>query len=321
MKRLAIVLPAFNEADNVGPTTGVLLRKLDELVARGMISPEYLITFVDDGSKDGTWDAIVRLNQSNPHVNGVRLSRNFGHQAAMLAGLEQVHGHGDIVLTMDADLQHDPDAIADFVALANQGNEVVFGVRLNRTDETMLKKALSGFFYRAMAFLGAEVIRDHADYRLMSARAIRELLRHEERNLFLRGIIPTLGFKSAILHYRQLNRERGESKYSISKMVNLALNGVTSFSTRPLRLILLLGFVALLVSLVGAGHAIYSYLSHQTVPGWSSIITAIYLLGGVQLVCMGILGEYLGKIYSETKRRPLFIVQESTLANPTSGQG
>lgn len=312
MKTLSIVLPAYNEQKNISRTSNILIEKINELVIKNKISNESFIVFIDDGSRDNTWEEIIKQNQKNPKVQGVKLSRNFGHQSALLAGLQFAHKISDFVLSMDADLQHDPEAIEQFIDLANSGYEIVYGVRENRSDESKSKKILSSLFYKLMKKLGTNVIENHADFRLMSKRAIVELFNYNERNLFLRGVIPTLGFKNTILKYKQLNREHGISNYSFSKMLNLAINGITSFSTRPLHFIFLLGISASFLSFLGILYSLYSYITHKTVAGWSSIIIAIYFIGGVQLTCIGILGEYIGKIYSETKRRPQYIIEGVT---------
>lgn len=306
---LSIVVPCFNE-EAVLRETCLRLRALTEhLIGKGKISPSSEIVFVDDGSRDATWQLIEEWSQTGASIVGVKLSRNCGHQNALLAGLTTARG--DAVITIDADLQDDENAIERMVDAFQLGSEVVFGVRAQRTSDAWFKRVTAQTFYRGMAALGVQTVFDHADYRLLSRRAVKYLQQFEEVNLFLRGIVPLLGLRSSVVYYDRRSRFAGESKYPLRKMLEFAWDGITSFSVAPLRAITLLGF---LVSLGCAGLAgwalIVKLTSASAVPGWASTILPIYFLGGVQLFCAGVLGEYVGKIYLESKRRPRFLIEQ-----------
>lgn len=305
---LSVVVPCFNEEAVLRETYARLAALRQRLVATGKISARSDIVFVDDGSRDGTWPIIDAWVQEGAPVVGVKLSRNCGHQNALLAGLSTAKG--DAVITIDADLQDDENAIEPMIDAFHEGHEVVYGVRSRRDADTWFKRTSAQGFYRLMHALGVNTVFDHADYRLLSQRAIRHLEQFSEVNLFLRGVVPLLGLRSTTVHYERRARFAGESKYPLGRMLEFALNGITSFSVAPLRAITLLGF---LVSLACVGFAAWALAvkltSPDAVPGWASTILPIYFLGGVQLFCAGVLGEYVGKIYMETKKRPRFLIE------------
>lgn len=306
---LSIVVPCFNEEAVLPQTHARLLRLRERLVAAGKITPASEIVFVDDGSRDATWALVEGWVRAGEPVAGVKLSRNCGHQNALLAGLDSAIG--EAVVTIDADLQDDEDAIERMVDAYRRGFEVVYGVRARRDSDSWFKRSSAHAFYRTMAMLGARTVHDHADYRLLGRRALRSLSRFGEANLFLRGIVPLLGFASCTVHYDRRARPAGESKYPLAKMIEFALDGITSFSVRPLRLIAGLGFALCFACLTLAAWALAVRLnSSDAVPGWASTILPIYFLGGVQLLCIGVLGEYVGKIYIEAKQRPRFLVEQ-----------
>lgn len=305
---LSIVVPCFNEQAVLRETYSRLSSLRTQLIASGKISKLSEIVFVDDGSSDTTWEIIDAWVRNGAPVLGVKLSRNCGHQNALLAGLSSAKG--DAVITIDADLQDDEGAIERMVDAFHEGNEVVYGVRSKRDADTWFKRTTARTFYRGMAALGVQTVFDHADYRLLSRRAVKYLDQFNEVNLFLRGVVPLLGLRSAVVHYDRRARFAGESKYPLRKMLEFALNGVTSFSTAPLRAIALLGFALSMACLVLAGWVLaVKFMSSNALPGWASTILPIYFLGGVQLLCAGVLGEYVGKIYIEIKRRPRFLIE------------
>jgi len=308
---LNIVVPCYNEEDALPDTARTLSELLDRMVEQGMISPDSGIYFVDDGSADQTWAIIERLWKARPErFHGIKLSRNRGHQNALLAGL--LHTPGDMVVSIDADLQDDPETIIAMVQRYRAGCDIVFGVRASRPTDAIFKRWSAWTYYALLRRLGAEIIPDHADFRLMSRRSLDALARYSEVNLFLRGIVPLLGFTTAIEYYIRGPRLAGETKYSLSRMVGLSIDGITSLSMRPLRMITGIGFVVSLASFILGFWAIgvrvfYSY----AVPGWTSIVVPIALIGGLQLLSLGMIGEYVGKIYLEVKRRPLFEIDRS----------
>ena len=304
-----LVVPCYNEHEVLPETTRRLGEKFSALIKSGSVSESSRVVFVDDGSKDNTWELICAAHEQNGLFRGIKLSRNRGHQNAVLAGLLTVKDEADAVISMDADLQDDINAIDEFVQKYTEGCDVVYGVRSDRATDTAFKRSTATSFYKLMNAMGANLVYNSADYRLMSRRALDALELYGETNLFLRGMVTLLGFKTDKVFYARGERFAGESKYPLRKMLALAWDGITSFSTRPLRLITLLGALAILV---GVGYLIYVLcnIERGLVPGWASLIVSIWLLGGVQLVAIGIIGEYIGKIYSETKRRPRYIVEE-----------
>jgi glycosyltransferase involved in cell wall biosynthesis len=308
MTTLSIVVPCYNEQEALPETSRQLLALRERLVAAGRISAASRIVFVDDGSRDRTWPMIEEYAAAGLPVVGVKLSRNRGHQNALLAGL--FAARGDAVVSVDADLQDDLDAIEKMVDHFRDGCDVVYGVRSSRQTDTPFKRLTARGFYWLMERLGAQTVREHADYRLMSRRAIEALREFGETNLYLRGIIPLLGFRSATVEYARLARIAGESKYPLRRMLGLALNAVTSFSVVPLRLISLLGLLVFFASFGVLGWVLWAALfTDKAVPGWASITLPIYFLGGIQLLSLGVIGEYLGKLYVESKRRPRYFVE------------
>jgi glycosyltransferase involved in cell wall biosynthesis len=307
---LSIVVPCFNEEAVLHETYSRLSSLREGLIASGKISSRSEILFVDDGSRDNTWNIIDSWVRGGALVAGVKLSRNCGHQNALLAGLSTARG--DAVVTIDADLQDDENAIEPMVDAFHQGHEVVFGVRAKRDTDSVFKRGTARAFYRLMSALGVETVPDHADYRLLSRRAVKHLARFDEVNLFLRGMVPLLGLRSTVVYYDRRLRFAGESKYPLRKMLEFALNGITSFSIAPLRAITLLGFgVSFICVLLSCWVFAVKFMTVNAVPGWASTILPIYFLGGVQLLCAGVLGEYVGKIYMETKRRPRFLIERT----------
>lgn len=307
--RLALVVPCFNEEETLHETAERLLALLAALTRQGLVAPNSAVYFVDDGSRDRSWALIEELAQQHERVSGIKLSRNRGHQNALLAGL--FTANGDVLVTLDADLQDDIDVIPDMLAEHKRGMDVVYGVRRDRSTDSRFKRYTAQGFYRLMSALGAESVYNHADYRLMSRRAVEALKQFREVNLFLRGLVPLVGFPSAIVQYTRGERLAGRSKYPLRRMVGLALDAVTSFSVVPLRLITLLGFLVFLLSAAMVFWSLWVRLfTTRAVPGWTSTILPIYLLGGVQILCIGIIGEYLGKLYQEAKARPRYIIEK-----------
>ena len=306
--QLAVVVPCYNEQDVLPETSRRLLGVLDRLAADGLASHASRVYFVDDGSRDRTWTEIEALAQGDGRVYGIKLSRNRGHQNALVAGL--FTAEGDAIVSIDADLQDDVDVIQEMVQRYHEGSEVVYGVREDRSSDSLFKRFSAELYYRLLGLMGVQVVFNHADYRLLSRRAIEALRAYREVNLFLRGIIPMLGFKTATVSYKRSARLAGESKYPLRKMVSLAVDGVTSFSATPLRLITALGLLVCLGSFALVAWALWLRLfTDQAVPGWTSTVLPIYFLGGVQLLCIGVIGEYLAKIYLEVKARPRFVIE------------
>ena len=312
---LSIVIPCFNEELVLPQTAERIAGVLEDLCLRGRIRRSSRIFLVDDGSRDSTWRIIEQLTDDGWPIVGIKLSRNRGHQHALLAGLHQADG--DAVISMDADLQHDPAAIEPMLDEYLNGHDVVLGIRQSRTAESWFKRTSGALYYRMLKGMGVDIVPEHADYRLLSRRAIAALRQFGETELFLRGIIPQLGFPTAKIHYQQAERAAGESKYSLAKMLGLAIQGVTSFSAAPLRFITLLGVLVSIASLGFSAYALWIRLLTDTaLPGWASTVVPMYFLGGIQLLCLGIIGEYLSKIYIETKRRPVYIIEKVHAGEP-----
>lgn len=308
MITLSIVVPCYNEQEVLPVTSSRLLGVLEHLVATARISSSSHIYFVDDGSRDDTWSMIERLVDGDKRIRGIKLSRNCGHQYALLAGL--LTADGDAVVSIDADLQDDVEVIEHMVDAHRAGNEVVYGVRSDRATDGFFKRFSAEAYYRLLRIMGVDVVFNHADFRLMSRRALNALKEYDEINLFLRGVIPTIGFRSAIVEYERHERYAGESKYPFRKMLALAINGITSFSSVPLRMIALLGMFFFLVSILLSIWVVWvKFVSQDVVPGWASSVLPMYFLGGIQLLSIGVVGEYIAKIYMETKRRPRFIIE------------
>ncbi len=312
-QKLMVVIPCYHEEEVLGETSRRLLLKMQSLMEKGLCSTESRVLLVDDGSKDRTWEIIQRLHQENPLFEGLKLSRNRGHQNALLAGLMTARKHCDFTISMDADLQDDMDAMDRFIEEYQQGCDVVYGVRNKRDSDTFFKRQTALGFYRLMKALGVDITFNHADYRLMSRRALDGLAQFHEVNLFLRGLAPLVGFRSGYVYYDRNERFAGESKYPLKKMLAFAVDGITSFSVKPLRLITMLGFVIFMISLVMLLYTLVSFIVGHTVTGWTSTLASIWMIGGIQLLSLGVIGEYIGKIYHESKRRPRFIID--TYAN------
>jgi glycosyltransferase involved in cell wall biosynthesis len=308
--RLAIVLPCFNEELVITETVLRLVGVLRDLREKGQIAPESFLFFVDDGSVDKTWGRLLDLNKSNPEVKGLKLARNFGHQNAVLAGLLSVRHRADCVISMDADLQHDPQAIYSFLDKYRRGADIVYGVRHDAGNVPFSKKLGSTVFYWLMTSMGAKVVKDHPDYRLVSARVLDTLADYKEVNVFLRGIFANMGFRSDVVYFEVHDRAAGTTHYSWRKMIGLALDGVTSFSVVPLRIIAIGGVLITLGALAMTAFIIVSALRGDVVPGWASTVLPIYVLGGIQIMTTGLVAEYIGKIYSEVKQRPRFISEQ-----------
>jgi len=307
--KLMVVIPCYNEEEVLPETSRRLVEKMTSLVEKGLITPDSRVLLVNDGSRDRTWEMIAKLHKQNPLFEGVKLSRNRGHQNALLAGLMTARGRCDISISMDADLQDDMDAMDRFIEKYNEGCDVVYGVRNKRDTDTAFKRETALMFYRLMKGLGVDITYNHADYRLMSNRALDALAQFGEVNLFLRGLAPLVGFQSDVVAYDRSERFAGESKYPLKKMLAFAIDGITSFSVKPLRLITGVGLAIFVISLFMLLYALISWLSGKTVVGWTSTLASIWMIGGIQLLSLGIIGEYVGKIYNETKRRPRFIIE------------
>lgn len=309
-KTLYMVVPCYNEELVLDETTRQLVQKLESLMERGMISRESRILYVNDGSKDQTWPIIARLHEENEIVSGLNLSRNRGHQNAVLAGLMYAREHSDVAISMDADLQDDINAIDEMVDKFNNGIDVVYGVRSSRKKDTFFKKFTAEGFYKIMKWMGVDIVFNHADFRLMSKRVLNQLDQYREVNLFLRGILPLIGYPSDTVYYERQERFAGESKYPLKKMLSFALDGITSFSVKPIRFIMSLGLFIFIVSIGILIYSLVRYFMGETVLGWSSLMVSVWALGGLQLLAVGVIGEYIGKMYLETKGRPRFAVQD-----------
>ncbi len=307
---LYIVVPCYKEQEVLPETSRRLKEKVLALRAQGKISDKSRIMFVNDGSSDNTWPIIRQLHEQEPDLfSGVNLSRNRGHQNALLAGLLTAVNYADMIISMDADLQDDINAVDAMVDHYHEGYEVVYGVRSKRDTDTFFKRFTAEGFYKVMKALGVDIVFNHADYRLMSRRAVEGLARFGEVNLFLRGIVPQIGYKWTTVTYERAERFAGESKYPLKKMLAFAADGITSFSVKPIRMVFSLGVVVFLVSLVMLLYALVAKLTGHTSAGWTSLMGSIWLIGGIQLLSLGVVGEYVGKIYKETKHRPRFIIE------------
>ena len=307
---LYIVVPCYNEEEVLPETSKRLKAKLESLMHAGKISRRSKVMFVNDGSKDRTWELIGELHQSDQMFTGVNLSRNRGHQNALLAGLMTAKERCDITISMDADLQDDIDAVDAMVDKYLDGCDIVYGVRSSRKKDTFFKRFTAEAFYRLMNVLGAETVFNHADYRLMSKRALEGLAEFKEVNLFLRGVVPMIGYTSAAVEYERGERFAGESKYPLKKMLSFAMEGITSLSTKPIRYITALGFLIFLISIIMLIVFIAQWALGMTVAGWASVICSVWAIGGLILLALGVIGEYIGKIYLETKGRPRFLIRE-----------
>ena len=309
---LYIVIPCYNEQEVLPVTSGMFLEKITSLIEKGRVAPESRVVFVNDGSKDNTWNIIQDLAKSDEHFEGVCLSRNRGHQNALLGGLMTVKDRCDITISIDCDGQDDINAMDAMVDAYWDGCEVVYGVRSKRDTDTFFKRFTAEGFYKLMNWMGAQVVFNHADYRLMSSRVLNEFANFKEVNIFLRGMVPLVGFKSTSVYYERAERIAGESHYPLKKMLALAFDGITSLSVKPIRLITGFGALISVVSFLGVIWAMIEAILGRTVAGWASTTSIVCFMGGIQLLCLGVIGEYIGKIYLETKQRPRFIIGETT---------
>ena len=310
MTKLIIVVPCYNEEEVLHETTRQLSDILPRMEGQGTIAEGSLL-YVDDGSKDTTWSLIEQLSQENPRVMGLKLAHNVGHQQALWAGLEwAASSRFDAVVSIDADLQDDVEAIVEMTERFNEGYDIVYGVQKERKTDTFFKKHTAQAFYKLMRTMGGDIVYNHADFRLMSKRSLQALVAHPERNLFLRGMVRSLGYPSTSVYYDRKERFAGESKYPLSKMLNFAIDGITSFSVKPLRLITTFGILFMLVAIGIIAYALYTHAVGHTIPGWTSLLISLWFIGGAILTAIGIIGEYIGKIYKEVKRRPRYFIEK-----------
>lgn len=308
---LAIVVPCFNEEEVLPQTNAQLRSLLDAMMQEGLASGGSYILYVDDGSRDNTWPLIAGYSEADTHVRGLKLSGNTGHQNALMAGLETARADADVTISIDADLQDDTRAIPEMMKkYRDEGCDIVYGVRRKRTTDTVFKRTTAKMFYRFMTRMGVKSVDNHADFRLMSKRAVDALCQYEERNLFLRGLVPLLGYKSDSVYYDRLERRAGESKYPVSKMLSFAVDGITSFSVKPLRLIFALGSVFLLISFAILIYVIVALCRGNGVQGWASLMLSIWFVGGCVLICLSVIAAYIGRIYTETKHRPRYNIEK-----------
>ena len=312
MDILSIIVPCYNEEEMLPITFESLRNKLSDLISKGKISPDSFLLFVDDGSKDKTWELIENENKIHKEVRGLKLAGNVGHQFALTAGLNFAKDICDISISIDADLQDDIEVFDEMVDLYHEGNDIVYGVRNKRKTDSFFKRFTAQSFYRLMNFFGAKTIYNHADFRLMSKRALEQFYKYKEENLYIRGIVPLIGYKTACVYYDRKVRVAGESKYPLKKMLALAIEGITSFSVKPIRYIVLLGVISVFLSMAALIYALISFIFLSVEPGWTSLIVSIWFLGGVQLISIGLIGEYIGKIYMEVKGRPRYNIDKYT---------
>ena len=308
--RLFMVIPCYNEQEVLPETSKRLEEKFNSLISRNIISSSSRVVFVNDGSKDNTWEMIDELHKRNPLFQGVKLSRNRGHQNALLAGLMTVRSICDIAISMDADLQDDIDAIDEMIEKYVQGADIVFGVRSSRQTDTAFKRGTAQSYYKLMNRMGADIVYNHADFRLMSSTALEMLSEFTEVNLFLRGIVPMIGLKTDIVYYERSERFAGESKYPLMKMISFAFEGITSLSTKPIRIISGLGALIFSVSIIILIYSLVRYFTGNTIQGWTTTVLSIWAIGGLTMISLGVIGEYVGKIYLETKNRPRYIISD-----------
>ena len=311
--KISIVLPCFNEAEALPITSQVLLTLLDELIEEQLIDSSSYILCCDDGSIDDTWNIIKSVHKQDKRLKGISLAHNKGQQNALLAGLMTVMDNCDAAISIDADLQDDPNMIKLMIKEYINGKEIVYGVRSNRDVDSWFKRTSAHLFYKFQQKMGLETIYNHADYRLMSNRALHFLAEYNESNLFLRGIIPQIGLESSVVKYHRDERVAGNSKYSLRKMISFSVDGITSFSARPMRMIFGIGFILILLDVIVAGYVLFSYFSNNTISGWTSLMLSIWFLGGLILMSIGIMGEYVGKIFIEVKHRPKYAIKETLI--------
>lgn len=311
MDRLGIVVPCYNEEEVFPISAPVLRQVLDNMVEKGKISADSFVMFVNDGSKDKTWELIEEEHKKYPtQVYGVKLAGNVGHQFALTAGLLTAKDMCDITVSIDADLQDDVNVIEEMVDKYHEGNDIVYGVRSERKTDTFFKRTTAQGFYKVMSMMGVKTVYNHADFRLMSKRAVEEFANYKETNLFIRGIIPLLGYNTACVYYQRLERAAGVSKYPLKKMLALAFNGISSFSIKPISMILSAGMICVVLAIAAAIYSIVVYALGETVPGWTSLMCSIWFLGGLQLLAIGLVGQYIGKVYIEVKHRPRYNIEK-----------
>lgn len=320
MKTSYIVIPMFNEEEVIDETTKRLRIKVNYLIKKKIISKDSKVVYVNDGSKDKTWEKIMQINKEDKLFTGISLSRNKGHQNALVAGLLTARNYADVVISMDADLQDDISAIDEMLEKYHNGCDIVYGVRSARKKDTFFKKVTAEGFYKFMKLMGVDIVYNHADYRLTSKRVLDEFSNFIEVNLFLRGIFPLIGFKTDVVYYERAERFAGTSKYPLKKMLNFAWDGITSFSVKPLRFICVLGFLILFISIIIMIYAFIRKVTGNNVEGWTFITIFIWFLGGLQMLSLGIVGEYIGKVYNETKQRPRYIIEENLLETKISNK-
>ena len=309
---LYFVIPCYNEEKVLPITLNLFVEKLSYLIKNGVINEKSKVLFVNDGSSDDTWKIISENSEKNPLVLGISLTRNYGHQSALLAGLSETIDKCDITISMDCDGQDDINAVDDMIKEYMEGNDIVYGIRKDRKTDTFFKKHTAQCYYRFLAFMGSKVVYNHADYRLMANEVVKELMNYSEVNLYLRGLIPLLGFKSSSVYYSRAERLAGKTHYPLRKMISLALDGITSLSIRPLRLIITLGLIVTFFCFIGVIWTVVSSFQGITIEGWASSTCIICFLGGIQLISIGVVGEYIGKIYMETKHRPRYSISRRT---------
>lgn len=311
-KKMVLLIPAFNEEEILEHSVSILNEIINDLIKKNKISDQSSMLIVNDGSKDRTWEIIKKIHDNNPKIWGIKFSRNYGHQNALIAGFETIYrqNKADFVISIDADLQDDPQAIYEMVDNYLNGDEIVFGVRNNRDSDSWFKRSTAESFYKILNKIGVNLVPDHADFRLMGRQAIKAFLEYREENMFIRGIVPLLGFKSSKVFYARKPRLAGESKYPLSKMLSFAWDGITSFSIAPLRVMFSIGILFALIGLIMFFYTIIAKLFGSTEPGWSSLIISIWFVGGFQMISLGLTGEYIGKIFSEVKHRPRYIIEQ-----------
>lgn len=311
MDRLAIVVPCYNEEEVLKIASEVLRGVLDDLIGKGKIAADSFVLFVNDGSKDRTWELIEEEHKAHPDkVRGVKLAGNVGHQFALTAGLITAKDMSDVIVSIDADLQDDTAVIEEMIDKFHEGKDIVYGVRRERRTDTFFKRVTAQGFYKMMEMMGVKTVYNHADFRLMSKRAVEQFSQYKETNLYLRGMMPLIGYQTDMVYYDRKERVAGESKYPLKKMLALAFNGISSFSVKPISLILGVGIFIILASLLAAVYAFISYFTGHVVPGWTSLILSIWFLGGLQLLAIGLVGQYIGKIYIEVKHRPRYNIEK-----------
>ena len=317
---LSIVVPCYNEAEVIDETSKRLFSVLEGLIKKEMISPDSFILFVNDGSRDNTWELIRKLYKESKYVYGVNLAGNVGHQNALIAGLTVAVKCCDIIISIDADLQDDINVVEQMIEKYKAGNDIVYGVRESRSTDTFFKRQSALMFYKLMNVLGAKTIYNHADYRLMSKRAVEKLLSYPERNMFIRGIVPLIGFKTDTVAYDRKPRMAGDSKYPLKKMLSFAVDGITSFSIRPIRLIFTAGIIMLVITISVLIYTLIAYFAGKTIQGWTSLMLSLWFIGSLMLIALGIIGEYIGKIYVEVKSRPRFFIEKTIIDSTVKHQ-